>query len=358
MNAEILIRCDGGPRVGMGHVVRCLSLASALRAQGVTVAFATWADHDSVARKIRAHGYPWLAVGEEPAARAPLSAGDLAATLRLAQQQGAGTVLVDHYQAGADFLQGLKSAGLRVAVIDDQATRDLRAADWILNQNPAAGRLAYRVREDCVVLRGLQYALLRHQFAAQRGKVARRFTPEDHRVLLTLGGGAMAARSAAILLALGRIRRRLEVRCVLGSAEGAGAIQRAAEQVAHLVTLRTDVSDMAEEMSLSDVSVNGGGSTCWELCCLGLPMVCVSLSDDQADNVEWLGVSGLAVTVGTWQDCESSNRIAGAVEALLGAVEQRKSMSSRMLEQVDGLGAQRVAENLCALVRRRVEATR
>ncbi|NJD03366.1 MAG: UDP-2,4-diacetamido-2,4,6-trideoxy-beta-L-altropyranose hydrolase, partial [Ruminiclostridium sp.] len=36
---NIAIRCDGNEQIGMGHVMRCLSLAAELAEQGVNVTF-------------------------------------------------------------------------------------------------------------------------------------------------------------------------------------------------------------------------------------------------------------------------------------------------------------------------------
>lgn len=342
----MVIRCDGGPTVGWGHVMRCLALAGRLREAGVAVTFATWADSRVVAERIRSEGFATVSTGPGLAREAWLGGEDLSITVSAAKAIGAVAVLVDHYQAGEVYLRGVVEAGLGLAVIDDVADRDLSAAGWLLNQNPRAGQLRYRLAPDCRRCLGPEFALLRPQFNATRAQLTRSFADADNRVLVTLGGGDMASKSAAIIRALNKVDRTLAVRCVMGGSDPSGAVERAVSESRHEATVVTEVSDMAREMALSDVSVNGGGSTCWELCCLGTPMVTVSLSGDQSDNVSELGRMGVAVDLGVWRDESTPDRVADAVAGLLADRERRAEMSARGQTLVDGDGAQRAARSL------------
>jgi len=325
--------------------MRCLALADALAASGARVTFATWADSRAVAERMRAAGFATISVGRSVPRDEPLEAADLDATLAAARAVGAAAILVDHYQAHESYLAGIRASGVGLAVIDDVADRDLTGARWLLNQNPRADRLLYSVSSRAIRLLGPQYALLRKQFAAARAKLRRSFDANDNRVLITFGGSAMADRIRAVLAAFEDVTRELEVRCILPSPDQLAEVEKAVGTSRHTVTVVTNVSDMAREIVMSDVSVNGGGATCWELCCLGTPMVTVSLSDDQSDNVSELASRGVARGVGVWQD-SSPRAIAQAVAELLDAPDERAAMSARGMALVDGLGAGRAAKSL------------
>jgi UDP-2,4-diacetamido-2,4,6-trideoxy-beta-L-altropyranose hydrolase len=345
----MLMRCDGGPRLGMGHGVRCLALAAALRQAGTACTFATWDHADGIAGRIRQAGFEVVAVGKPVDSDQPLGPGDRAATLQAARHCAAGVVLVDHYQADAAYLAGLADADCRVAVIDDLADRDLASADWVLNQNPGAFGLDYRVRDDTVVLRGLDYALLRPEFAQARGRMHRTHGTEDANVLITLGGSDVAAQTAALVDGLDALPRRLVVRCILAGTAELARVEQATARSPHAVTILHDVADMAGQMAWADVSISAGGSTCWELCCMGVAMIVLQLSRDQAGNLPVLAEEGLAVAVGAWDSQRTPPTVASVVADLLAHPRRRAERARRGQARVDGRGAKRAADSLMAL---------
>jgi spore coat polysaccharide biosynthesis predicted glycosyltransferase SpsG len=257
--------------------------------------------------------------------------------------------LVDHYDAASEYFARLKGQGFRVAVIDDLADRDLTATDWVLNQNLGASGLHYRARSDCVKLLGPTYALLRPEFALARGTCTREFSTEDRHVLLTLGGGDTTELSSQILDALNLVSRPLEVLCVWN---GDGSLPTRLAEVAvtsrHTIRFLQNVTNMAEWMVWADLSVNAGGSTCWELCCLGVPMIVLITSRNQSLVASALEQQGCANSLGEWQTA-SGPELASLVEEFLGNPERRTVMSSRAQLLVDGLGAGRAAESLIVL---------
>jgi spore coat polysaccharide biosynthesis predicted glycosyltransferase SpsG len=267
--------------------------------------------------------------GSDSEEHVPLTETDLARTADAARRSQARCLVVDHYCATSGYLRNMKDQGINIAVIDDLADRELTAADWLLNQNLGAAGLAYRTRPDCVRLLGPSYALLRPEFGVARGRLARKFGPDDRRVLLTFGGGETAQLCVEVVKALSEVPRRLDVRCALGG---------------------EDAASMAELMAWADLSLNGGGSTCWELCCLGVPMVILTLAPDQALNAAALERQGCALSLGEWR--ADALPLAGLVDGLLADPAKRAAMSRASQALVDGAGAGRAADSLLALVSR------
>lgn len=267
---------------------------------------------------------------------AELSDADLARTIEIAAIRGFDTVVVDHYGADTQYLEALKESGLRLGVIDDQADRDLSPADWILNQNIMAHNIEYRTRSDTLMLLGPRYALLRPEFAEARGQLVQPRTSGDIHLLITLGGGATATHCVSLLAALDRIEQPLSVRCIAVDADT--QLKHAARESRHKVEVLGVTDDMVAQMTWADVSINAGGSTCWELLCLGVPMVVLALSDDQQRNLLALEASGLAVTA---RGLEAAG---DAAVTLLNDPARRERIAATGMELVDGHGAHRVAE--------------
>lgn len=339
-DAAVVFRCDASREIGMGHVVRCTSLAAALRDRGVGVTF--------VAGGLRREAIEFDVEPPPPhdsdANSLPLE--DAAAVIAVVRRKEGSAVLVDHYRADERYLSALEVAGLRIAVVDDIAGRSLLAANWLLNHNIGADSLEYLVRRDCRMLLGPRYALLRPQFRRARARLKRSFAADDCRVLITLGGGRTTPLLVRLLQGLAHCPRRLEIRCLTGAGSQDAQLQGVVAGSPHRVELFGTTPDMAGHMAWADVSINAGGMTCWEVCCLGLPILVMSLSLDQQNNAHRLAEAGIARRVPSPDDKRFDGLLAKATYDLLRSPAERRRMSDLGRNLVDGVGAERSAESL------------
>ena len=347
--AMLAIRADAGPRVGWGHLMRCRSLALALRDRGVGVAFITGGDGPDAKQLLTRDGFEVRDLGrlpDEQMVHLPTSDAESACSAMRTWQ--ADVVLVDHYGASAGYLTRLTGAG-HVAALDDCADRDLSSVAWILNQNLGAEQHLYQMAAGAVLLLGPKYALLRPEFAHARNLGVRSFSADQRHVLITLGGGDNEKPTLSVLRALAEVPVRLHVRALCGA--GADSVRSALprELVSrHEVEVLGAVEDMTHAMRWADVSINAGGSTCWELGALGVPMVVLTLADNQRGNAASLTERGCAVNLG-----DSTSGLAAIVPAMLEEPERRRAMSVLGMALVDGRGAERAADSLWTLANRR-----
>jgi RimJ/RimL family protein N-acetyltransferase len=98
---------------------------------------------------------------------------------------------------------------------------------------------------------------------------------------------------------------------------------------------------MAELMAWADVALSAAGTTCWEMCLLGLPALIVDLAQNQVSVAQRLDELGIARHIGSSSNC-SDTRIASELTRLLASSETRNRMSRLGRELVDGRGASRV----------------
>src|SRR4029077_17933071 len=102
-------------------------------------------------------------------------------------------------------------------------------------------------------------------------------------------------------------------------------LQNLAAQSGQEITVRRDVSNMAEAMAAADVAISAAGSTCWELCLLGLPALLVDVADNQSALARELDRRGCAVHMG--DRTVSVEKIAEQLKRLVGSRELRQSLS-------------------------------
>jgi spore coat polysaccharide biosynthesis predicted glycosyltransferase SpsG len=94
----------------------------------------------------------------------------------------------------------------------------------------------------------------------------------------------------------------------------------------------------------ADLILTSGGTTVWDLCCLGKPFAAVAIADVQRHLVQRLGQAGAALDLG-WHEQLSADSLAAALEPLLG-VAARRRLALAAFALVDGKGAARVADAL------------
>jgi UDP-2,4-diacetamido-2,4,6-trideoxy-beta-L-altropyranose hydrolase len=338
---NLLFRTDASLAMGTGHVMRCLALGQAWQDSGGGAGFAMAESTSALRARLAAESCEIVSVscvaGTEDDSRQ---------TIALAQERAADWIVVDGYQFSAEYQRALKEAGFKVLFLDDFAHASHYFADLVLNQNAHAGEGMYGARESYTrLLLGPDYCLLRREFAAWRG-CKRTISPVAHRLLVMMGGSDpenLTARvvDAVVLAGLEDVEATIVVG---GSNPHFAALQDSVARSGQKISLLRDVSNMAELMAAADFSVSAAGSTCWELCLLGLPALLLDVAPNQTALAKELDRRGCAIQVGDQN--VSVEKIADGLRRLANSREVRQSLSQHSRELVDGDGARRVVSIL------------
>jgi UDP-2,4-diacetamido-2,4,6-trideoxy-beta-L-altropyranose hydrolase len=348
----LIVRVDGGPAIGLGHMMRCLALAQQWRRDGGEVTFVTACSDPRVTSRLREAG----CIVEQLPASHPDAADWLRTSATLAQQPGAPVVL-DGYHFGLEYEARIRHAGHPLLVIDDGCERDAYAADMVLNQNASAGTLNYPRTAGLRLLLGPEYALLRVEFAPFAG-MSRDIPPTASKLLVTLGGTDRANHTRRVLWALERVREPLDITMVIGAANPhVQALERELRSCRQHVTLYRDPPNMPALMAWADVAISAAGSTALELMFMGLPSLLMVASENQRTPAAALDRAGAAVNLG-WHGDLDPQAIADAFARIAGDADARRAMSAAARILVDGRGCARVNDALAAMALAAVELPR
>lgn len=342
MPRPLLIRADGSSQIGTGHVMRGLALAQAWRRSGGQVVFASAETTPALTARVTQEGFALVAL---PAPRGSLA--DANQTLEQARALGAGWVVADGYTFGTAWQQAVHGHEARLLVVDDYGHADHYHARYVLNPNLEADAGTYRSRSaDARLLLGPKYALLREEFgrAAPRTRVAGSTVP---RVLVTLGGSDPENVTAKVVAALHGLAGIETIVVVGGSNPHLAKLEAAVRGSVAAIHLTTNVRDMPALMAEADLAIAAGGSTVWELCSVGLPMLLLVLAENQTSVASALDRAGAAVNLGHHRQV-SAGSLANAVRDLIAQPERLADMGRRARRLVDGFGAARVATCLHA----------
>jgi UDP-2,4-diacetamido-2,4,6-trideoxy-beta-L-altropyranose hydrolase len=340
----LIIRADASVAMGTGHVMRGLALAQAWQDEGGNAVFAM--AHSTPAMDARLQAERMEIVRWEAAAG---SSQDASRTAALASSRNADWLAVDGYQFDDRFQGRVKQAGWKLLLIDDLGGGAHYFADLVLNQNVQASERSYRNRESYTrVLLGTRHAMLRREFASWR-RLPRVFHRIGRRVLVTMGGSDPDNVSERVIQGLQSVSAGgFETKILVGNSNPHfSSLERAAHQSSNAVCLIRDARNIAELMAWADVAISGAGSTCWEMCLLGLPAILIDLADNQRPVAEELGRLGAAIHLGSTKDI-NPDKIAAKLQAVISSVELRTKMSQRARGLVDGEGAQRVVSAMQA----------
>lgn len=334
MENTYLFRADGNSATGMGHLMRCLTIASAIKGRVIFVCSKEESAGVVIDRGFEAvvlHTNPHCMEEEIPKWE------DL--SLRLEKPV---MILVDSYYVTDTYLTALQKYGT-VALLDDCAEH-CYPVHMIINYNVFADLEQYkRLYKDTKTLLyvGGSFVPLRREF--QNSTYQIRETARD--ILITTGGGDIDNIGGEILTRLAERMPDMQLHLVAGRFHpGKEELKKFAAHREN-VYIYEDVTAMASLMEKCDICVTAGGTTIYELSSIGVPLVGFSYAKNQEALPEYLGKNKIAAYGGAWHKDKQStlNRICEQVEALASSYEKRLEYWKRERLLIDGKGAKRIA---------------
>lgn len=365
---KFLFRADASWQIGSGHIMRCLTLAHALKKRGHSVFFLCRDLEGHLFDTIQQHGFDGALLPAAnntppvPAQEHPLpahqhwlpvtQAQDAADCLPWLQRFQPDWVVVDHYALSCTWHKHIRAAAsTRLWVMDDLADRP-HDADMLLDQNLGRKAVDYQalLPSGSRILCGPRYALLRPEFLVWRqNALARRQTRrEAQHILLNLGGVDAENHTLHVLQALAQVfpalPHALHVTVIMGqNAPHTATVCAYAAQAPYTCQVHSGVSNMAEHMAAADIAIGAAGSTAWERCCMGLPSLLLVLADNQravaAALQHHLGQEILST-------CERAQWPQQLQAALDRAPEYWQTQSRKAAALCDGRGVERILNNL------------
>ena len=343
--------------MGTGHVVRCLTLANALRDNKNIVEFVCRDHPGNMVSTIKKQGFEtWLLpasksekfvestytgwLGDTPE-------NDAHQTIDVIGGEFPDWLIIDHYEIDEDWEVLLRPNCKKIMVIDDLANRK-HDCDLLLDQNfyldeeePYRGL----VLEDCKLLIGSQYVLLKPQYVLYRNKKKIQ-NKKVKRIFIFFGGSDRSNMTSFAIEALSVPEfSYLELDVVVGiNNENKQEIIELAEKRPNTVLYSKPLDHLAELMFNTDLSIGGGGTTTWERMCVGLPSLVIALSENQLPVAKKLAQLNYIKLIGYAKEI-SANDISLALRQEILSKEYIKRVNlGRNL--CDGSGVQKMVKIL------------
>lgn len=363
---NIAIRVDASVQIGIGHYMRCMTLADVLRQKGSQIYFISCQMPEKYRDAIIEKGYEFVLLNYRSSKSKNTDGNyhthphtidqlaDAQDSIEKLPDYNWDWLIVDHYGLDTIWHTKLRKITKNILVIDDLADK-MFDCDFLLDQTFGRTVKAYKdlVPKQCQMLLGTRYALLRPEFLKLRFHALQQRVQLKgiDNILISMGGTDPDNATKIMLEALTKInwKKLPNIEVILGSnAPYLNEIIQQANNHLLNVTVSIDVEDMAEHVMKADIAIGAGGSSSWERCCLGLPSLVTVTADNQtlvALNLEKMGAIKLVGNV-------NSLKLEDVVAKIKQFISQRDNlskMSNNAFNIIDGLGAKRVVMEMTPL---------
>lgn len=343
---NIYFRADSSINMGTGHIMRCLTLATALQEEKCKITFICRELPDVLHTMLKQKGINVIKLcsnmDEEHVEVLNIIAKN---------QYMIDWLIVDHYSIDTKWESQVKPYVKRLFVIDDLANRS-HNCDLILDQNlyeDFQKRYSKLVPKGCIQLLGPKFALLRKEFTQRREKFLEKSDHDIKRILICFGGTDPSNETLKCVNAIkDSVFSKLHFDVVIGSTHSKLAeLNRIIEDIPN-VNLYIQTTDMATLMAEADLGICSGGTITWERYCMGLPAIIIAVAENQiniAKNAE-------RILVDRYLGYSENIAVGHIREALLNSLKQVELLRIsriRAMELVDGQGASRIVDHMIKL---------
>ncbi|WPC41017.1 UDP-2,4-diacetamido-2,4,6-trideoxy-beta-L-altropyranose hydrolase [Clostridium sp. JS66] len=320
---RICIRADGGSNIGMGHIIRTIVLAQEFKNRGNEVFYACKVDktlsekYKAGIEKIKEEGFEVIELNEK----------SLKNDIR---NINADCIITDSYDVDEEYFDIVKESFKVSGCLDDENICKYFNVDFLINQNPYAETLNYKVNSCTKMLLGTKYAILRDEFRNVKKKNINKYIRD---IMITVGGSDNNNLSEKIIKSFKNLKE-CNIHLVVGS--GFKYKDELKKYESNNIKLYENVI-MSKLMKRCDVAVSSCGSTLYELAACGTPTIGIVVADNQVMAAKAMDKLGII-------KYESIENIDKTLKTL--TEEKRKQMSSIAVKLVDVNGYKNIVNNI------------
>lgn len=366
----VIIRADGNPTIGLGHIMRCLSLADAMKKNNEIVFVCA---DDSSKELIEKRGYKCVVLGSHY----DCMDAEIDALKEYKVYTKSEAIIIDSYFVTDSYITNIRED--RKVILFDDLCKKPYLADAIINYNIYADADMYNklytsssnktlTKEPAIkpyFILGPKFTPLREQF--QNEDNAKTNIEEETKELLQTNQSAtndVGAKGKNILVLTGggdpchvalniakevpESSTELKYTFVVGSAsKDYEAIKEIEKNNSRIIRVLSNVSDMASLMKQSDLAISAAGSTLYELCACGIPTITYVFADNQIQAAKCFAEKEILINYGDIRN--DKNFAKGLLEKanlLNEDFDKKARISAKMIGVTDGCGAKNLAREI------------
>ena len=313
-----IFRVDSSFKIGTGHIRRCIALGQTLKKNGVEVSFICRKHEGNLIHEVKINGFNTYELelinnfeldSDLPHAHLLGSSQkkDAEDCINILKLNKTDWLIVDHYALDEKWEKKLKNYYKKLIIIDDLADRK-HLCNILIDQTLGRKKEDYTdlVPSDCQLLIGPNYALLRSEFAEMRNySLKRRAIPKFKNLLISMGGYDIDNMTLSVLRELinSKLPKDIIINIIMSKASmNYKKIKSISKELPYKVNILSDINNVSEILSNSDIAIGAAGASTWERCCVGLPTIQIAIAKNQEFLLKMLSIKNLVKTVEEMKD--------------------------------------------------------
>lgn len=338
MKYNVFIRCSGNHLKGLGHIMRCIALATELKTLNASIIFLIDNDIASI-NLVRKYNFKFIPIKSNTLSL------EIYEVIKITSKYNSPIFITDSYWIDEHYLIELKKHCLYLISIDDNNLLNY-PSDMVINPNIHATDLNYSFSNNTKYLLGCKYCLLRNEFIVNNPidikKIARS-------VLITMGGTDVNNFTSVIIESILSIPNITLNVVVNSNFSNLDSLYNLYENVSN-INLILNPLNMRDIIIQNDLSISAGGSTSYELASVGMPSILIPQVDNQLLLCEKFHDLKIAINAG-WFDKLSKHTIYTLVNNLISDYTKRTKLHDNMLKVIDINGCKNIVEEVLKEVR-------
>ncbi len=337
---NIAIRTDGNSQLGMGHVMRCLSLADSIVKLGGQCLFIL--SDKNCFDLISDRGFRAVVIQSK---WNNFDEG-IEQVKHIILKMNIEIIVVDSYYAGNTFFEEMQKVSQVAYITENKPSDIITNIDFFINYNIYAPD--YRKNnglKTCYIL-GPQYAPLRREF-----NCVKRSKNKSNSILILTGGSDPFNIAVDISKAILECRALVKYQLNIVSGKINPFISELYELQSRYnrVNVIINPNSMSQEMLRNDVAISAAGSTIYELCVCMTPTISYICAENQRLIAEKFSDNNLIPYVGDirYARQKTINQIVDYLIDYKSDVEKWSIRAQQLNKICDGKGADRIASILC-----------
>lgn len=328
---NIVFRVDGSTQIGLGHVMRCLTLLQQ-----------TVEKHDAYFVSFPLPEHIEKLIKNAGAILLPLKTNDVTdecqrnlnvlsetaqinhanACLCLLDKQIKNDIdilIVDHYSLSAPFEKHMRIKARHIVVIDDLADR-FHECDILIDQNLFKNyqtRYQHLVPPSCQLLLGPSYSILRKEFYEPNLNERK-----SNHIFVCFGGSDpvnMTTRVVDTLIKLKSFKFTADIVVGSGYDHKRSLAQKIKDQ--SNIKLHTNCSNMSALMSKASTAIGAGGGMHWERAKTKASGLIITLAENQIETTRYLHEQNCCMWLGHYGDV-TDDVLDAAIEHILASPDK------------------------------------
>ena len=269
---HLKVRVDGGRKVGLGHIYRCLSVSEMVASLFDSITFFLQQAEETTIELIKQEGFAAISLERSE---------DFLPSLEKEE-----VVLLDGYHFTAEYERAIKEKGGKIVTIDDLHHR-MFYADALINHTPGIQRSDYLTASYTRLYLGLQYAMIRKEFLAAK---RRRMAPDTlFKALVCFGGADPEDFTLQYYQKLREHSSTCQVKLIVGPSYAHLENLKSATQEDSSIQIKQNVkaAELVKLIGNSDFALCSASTISIECIKVGIPLYLVQTADNQESNYRY-----------------------------------------------------------------------